>query len=30
MPYSRQIEKLCIPRVETIVAAVRDVVAGRY
>jgi pyruvate dehydrogenase E1 component beta subunit len=29
MPYSRQLEKLCIPRTETIVAAVRDVVSGR-
>jgi pyruvate dehydrogenase E1 component beta subunit len=30
MPYSRQLEKLCIPRQETIMAAVRDVVAGRF
>ncbi|MCM2264430.1 MAG: alpha-ketoacid dehydrogenase subunit beta [Desulfuromonadales bacterium] len=28
MPYSREIEKLCIPRVETIVSAVRDVLAA--
>ncbi len=27
MPYSREIEKLCIPRVETIASAVRDVLA---
>lgn len=26
MPYSRKIEKICIPQVETIVAAVRDVI----
>lgn len=30
MPYSRKIEKLCIPQVESIVAAVRDVVSGIY
>lgn len=30
MPYSRKIEKLCIPQVESIVAAVRDVVATAY
>ena len=30
MPYSRKLEKLCIPQVETIVAAVRDVIAGTY
>ncbi|WP_420850266.1 alpha-ketoacid dehydrogenase subunit beta [Oryzomonas sagensis] len=30
MPYSRKIEKLCIPQAETIVQAVRDVVNGRY
>jgi pyruvate dehydrogenase E1 component beta subunit len=30
MPYSREIEKICIPRVETIAAAVRDVMAARY
>jgi pyruvate dehydrogenase E1 component beta subunit len=28
MPYSREIEKLCIPRVETIASAVRDVMAA--
>jgi pyruvate dehydrogenase E1 component beta subunit len=28
MPYSRQLERLCIPRVETIVSAVRDVLAS--
>jgi pyruvate dehydrogenase E1 component beta subunit len=28
MPYSREIEKLCIPRTETIVGAVRDVLAA--
>lgn len=28
MPYSREIEKLCIPRVETIASAVRDVLAA--
>jgi len=28
MPYSREIEKLCIPRVETIASAVRDVLAS--
>ena len=30
MPYSRQLEKLCIPQPETIMAAVRDVVANRF
>ena len=30
MPYSRMIEKLCIPRTETIVQAVRDVMSGAY
>jgi pyruvate dehydrogenase E1 component beta subunit len=30
MPYSRKIEKLCIPQVETIVQAVKDVASGRY
>ena len=30
MPYSRKIEKLCIPQVETIVAAVRDVFNTAY
>jgi len=30
MPYSREIEKLCIPRVESIIAAVRDVLAARF
>ncbi|GFE60081.1 alpha-ketoacid dehydrogenase subunit beta [Geobacter sp. AOG2] len=30
MPYSRKIEKLCIPQAETIVLAVKDVVSGRY
>ncbi len=30
MPYSRQIEKLCIPRTENVVSAVRDVMSGRY
>jgi pyruvate dehydrogenase E1 component beta subunit len=29
MPYSRKIEQLCIPRVETIVAAVKEVMASR-
>jgi len=28
MPYSREIEKLCLPQVETIVAAVREVLHG--
>jgi pyruvate dehydrogenase E1 component beta subunit len=28
MPYSREIEKLCIPRMETIASAVRDVLAA--
>jgi len=30
MPYSRQLEKLCLPQVETIVVAVRELMAGRY
>ncbi|MBL0226062.1 MAG: alpha-ketoacid dehydrogenase subunit beta [Geobacteraceae bacterium] len=30
MPYSRKIEKICIPQVEDIKGAVRDVVSGRY
>ncbi len=30
MPYSRKIEKLCIPRMETIVQAVREVLQGSY
>ncbi|MBT1076886.1 alpha-ketoacid dehydrogenase subunit beta [Geobacter grbiciae] len=30
MPYSRKIEKLCIPQVETIAAAVRDVLSQKY
>lgn len=30
MPYSRKIEKLCIPQVETIAAAVRDVMSQKY
>lgn len=30
MPYSRKIEKLCIPQVENIVQAVRDVLQGSY
>lgn len=30
MPYSRQLEKLCIPRVEDIVAAVKETVAAKY
>jgi len=30
MPYSRKIEKLCIPRQETIIQAVKDVTSGRY
>ena len=30
MPYSRKIEKLCIPQVETITQAVLDVVSDRY
>jgi pyruvate dehydrogenase E1 component beta subunit len=30
MPYSRKIEKLCIPQVETIAAAVRDVMSQQY
>jgi len=30
MPYSRKLEKLCIPQVETIAAAVREVVTTAY
>jgi len=30
MPYSRELEKLCIPRPETIIAAVRELMAGRF
>lgn len=30
MPYSRKLEKLCIPQVETIVAAVRKVMSEKY
>jgi pyruvate dehydrogenase E1 component beta subunit len=30
MPYSRKIEKLCIPQVENIVQAVREVMQGNY
>jgi len=30
MPYSRELEKLCIPRAETIVTAVRELMAGRF
>lgn len=30
MPYSREIEKFCIPRVESIVAAVRDVLTAKF
>jgi pyruvate dehydrogenase E1 component beta subunit len=30
MPYSRKIEKLCIPRKETIIQAVKDVTSGGY
>jgi len=30
MPYSRKIEKLCIPQAETIAAAVREVVSQQY
>lgn len=30
MPYSRKIEKLCIPQVETIVAAVRETLSQKY
>jgi pyruvate dehydrogenase E1 component beta subunit len=30
MPYSRKLEKLCIPQVETIVAAVREVAGSMY
>jgi pyruvate dehydrogenase E1 component beta subunit len=30
MPYSRKLEKLCIPRVESITAAVREVLSKKY
>jgi len=30
MPYSRKIERICIPQVETIVAAVRETLSGKY
>jgi pyruvate dehydrogenase E1 component beta subunit len=30
MPYSRKIEKICIPQVEDIKGAVRDVIGGKY
>jgi len=30
MPYSRKIEKLCLPQVETIVQAVKDVISAGY
>ena len=30
MPYSRKIEKICIPQAETIVQAVKDVMSGEY
>jgi len=30
MPYSRKIEKVCIPQVEDIAQAVRDVMGGKY
>ena len=30
MPYSRKIEKLCIPQKETIIQAVREVTSGGY
>ncbi len=30
MPYSRKLEKLCIPQVETIVAAVKEVLSKEY
>jgi pyruvate dehydrogenase E1 component beta subunit len=30
MPYSRKIEKLCLPRVESIVQGVKDVISGGY
>lgn len=30
MPYSRELEKLCIPRPETIVNAARELMAGRF
>ena len=30
MPYSRKLEKLCIPQVETIAAAVKEALSGKY
>jgi pyruvate dehydrogenase E1 component beta subunit len=30
MPYSRQLERICIPGLESIMAVVRDVLSGRY
>lgn len=30
MPYSRKIERICIPQEETIVAAVRETLSGKY
>jgi pyruvate dehydrogenase E1 component subunit beta len=30
MPYSRKLEKLCIPQAETIVAAVKEVLSAKY
>jgi len=30
MPYSRKIEKICIPQAESIKQAVRDVMSGKY
>jgi pyruvate dehydrogenase E1 component beta subunit len=30
MPYSRQLEKLCIPQAETIMTAVRELMTGKY
>ena len=30
MPYSRQLEKLCLPQVDTIMSAVRGLMAGKY
>ncbi len=30
MPYSRKLEKLCIPQVETIVAAVKELLSEKY
>lgn len=30
MPYSRKIEKLCIPQVDDVVKAVREVLSGKY